>query len=79
MQAPGAIAPIFEYDHSGGRCVVTGGYVIRDPRLASLNGRYVYADSLGLPIVDGLASFGEGRNGKIYVVSLGGPVYRLDP
>ena len=95
----GAVPPIFEYDHGGGGCVVTGGYVIRDPRLAGLNGRYVYADfclgeirsfqpsatgssgdaPLGLPIVGDLASFGEGRSGEIYAVSLGGPIYRIDP
>jgi glucose/arabinose dehydrogenase len=99
VAAPNPVPPIFEYDHSGGRCVVTGGYVIRDVRLPSLNGRYAYADfcageirtflpspggasgdaPLGLPIVPNLASFGEGRNGEIYAVSLGGPVYRLDP
>jgi hypothetical protein len=25
-------------------CSITGGYVIRDPRLKSLQGRYIYAD-----------------------------------
>jgi hypothetical protein len=79
--------------------VVTGGYVVRDPRLSSLAGRYVYADfclgeirsfvplpggasgdsGLGLPGVANLASFGEGRNGVIFAVSLNGPIYRLDP
>jgi glucose/arabinose dehydrogenase len=40
--------PIFEYSHSaancGGACAVTGGVVVRDPELASLRGRYLYAD-----------------------------------
>jgi glucose/arabinose dehydrogenase len=30
-----------------GNCSVTGGYVVRDDRLESLNGRYVYADLCG--------------------------------
>ncbi len=36
--------PIFDYGHDGGRCAITGGYVVRDRRLASLYGRYIYAD-----------------------------------
>src|SRR2546423_11258789 len=36
--------PVFDYDHSGGRCAITGGYVVRDPDLGSLVGRYVYGD-----------------------------------
>jgi glucose/arabinose dehydrogenase len=43
---PGGVAkPIFAYPHSrGGSCSIIGGYVIRDPSLPSLGGRYVYAD-----------------------------------
>jgi glucose/arabinose dehydrogenase len=100
VQAPGAVPPIFEYPtHVNGTCVVTGGFVVRDPRLPVLAGRYVYADlcvgqlrslvpsqtaaagdaPLGVPTVGSPDSFGEGRGGVIYVVSLEGPVYRLDP
>ena len=38
------VPPVHVYDHSGGACSITGGYVVRDPGLASLSGRYVYAD-----------------------------------
>jgi glucose/arabinose dehydrogenase len=44
---PGADPPTFPmltYPHTGGRCAVTGGYVVHDPNLPSLAGRYVYAD-----------------------------------
>lgn len=41
----GTTKPIFAYSHSrGGSCSIIGGYVIRDRRLRSLYGRYVYAD-----------------------------------
>jgi glucose/arabinose dehydrogenase len=36
--------PIHEYSHGGGRCAIVGGYQIRDHKLKSLNGRYVYMD-----------------------------------
>lgn len=36
--------PIHQYSHSGGRCSITGGYVVRDRRLRSLHGRYLYGD-----------------------------------
>jgi glucose/arabinose dehydrogenase len=35
--------PILDYSHSRG-CAVAGGYVVRDKRIASLSGRYIYAD-----------------------------------
>jgi glucose/arabinose dehydrogenase len=41
--------PILEYSHSasncgGGACAITGGVVVRDRKLHSLRGRYLYAD-----------------------------------
>ena len=39
----GTVKPIFAYGHSRG-CTIIGGYVVRDPRLRGLRGRYVYAD-----------------------------------
>jgi len=43
QSAPGAVRPIFTYSHDDG-CSITGGYVVRDPALRSLFGRYVYGD-----------------------------------
>jgi glucose/arabinose dehydrogenase len=41
----GTVKPILAYPHSrGGSCSIIGGYVVRDPGLASLRGRYLYAD-----------------------------------
>jgi glucose/arabinose dehydrogenase len=41
--APGALQPILTYSHDRG-CSITGGYVVRDRRLRSLYGRYIYGD-----------------------------------
>lgn len=40
----GLTLPIAEYDHSQGRCSVTGGYVYRGDQIASLQGYYIYGD-----------------------------------
>ena len=40
---PAHSAPVHEYSHSRG-CSITGGYVVRDPALPALAGRYVYGD-----------------------------------
>jgi glucose/arabinose dehydrogenase len=42
--APGAVFPVLTKTHDAGWCSITGGYVIRDPALPSLAGRYVYGD-----------------------------------
>jgi glucose/arabinose dehydrogenase len=40
----GYTCPIFEYDHSSGRCSETGGYVYRGARSAVPTGLYIFAD-----------------------------------
>jgi hypothetical protein len=40
----GFTAPIAEYDHSGGRCSVIGGYVYRGTRSTFPMGAYIYGD-----------------------------------
>jgi len=43
--APGPLTePVFEYANDGATCAITGGYVVRDPGLEELFGRYLYAD-----------------------------------
>jgi glucose/arabinose dehydrogenase len=42
--APGAVAPVFDYSHDGGNCAVTGGYVYRGSRIPALRGVYLFAD-----------------------------------
>ncbi len=40
----GITLPVFEYDHSGGECSITGGFVYRGGLLPSMRGAYVYGD-----------------------------------
>lgn len=97
--ASGAVAPVLTQSHSDGWCSITGGYVVRDPRLPALAGRYLYSDycrgvikvatlrsggatgdrTLGVDNVSMPSSFGEDGIGRVYVVSLGGAVYRFVP
>ena len=89
--------PVIQKRHSAGYCSITGGYVVRDPGVPALRGRYVYSDycegriraarlapgaarndrALPLPRVPSVSSFGEDARGRVYVLSLDGPVYRL--
>ncbi|MGH9188151.1 MAG: PQQ-dependent sugar dehydrogenase, partial [Acidimicrobiales bacterium] len=93
QQKPGALFPVYEYPHDG-RCSITGGYVYRGAALTQLAGAYLYGDfcdgevralipgvidqPLGLH-VERLASFAEDAAGELYVLSLDGGVYRIDP
>jgi glucose/arabinose dehydrogenase len=43
-RAPGHVPPVHRHSHAAGFCSITGGYVIRDPAMGSLRGRYVYGD-----------------------------------
>ncbi len=42
--ARGAVFPVLTKRHADGWCSITGGYVVRDPALPALAGRYVYGD-----------------------------------
>ena len=42
--SPELTLPILEYDHTNGRCSVTGGYIYRGLHIPGLHGRYVYGD-----------------------------------
>jgi glucose/arabinose dehydrogenase len=97
--SPAGIAmPVLEKSHGApdGFSTIAGGYVVRDPALPDLAGRYLYADTYAGDIravtlgsggatgdaatglhVSTLASFGEDACGRVYAVSLDGPVFRL--
>jgi glucose/arabinose dehydrogenase len=40
----GAVPPLYDYNHNTDLCAVIGGVVLHDPRLASLDGFYLYSD-----------------------------------
>jgi glucose/arabinose dehydrogenase len=43
-RAPRAVFPVFTYSHASGGCSITGGVVVRDPRLRGWIGSYLYGD-----------------------------------
>lgn len=89
--APGFTPPIHEYQQASGRCSVTGGYVYRGKRQTLPAGAYVFGDyctgeiflmengaaRLLLDTPYNIASFGEDEFGELYVVHLGGAIYRI--
>ena len=56
---PGAVPPIYQYGHAGTRCAVIGGVVVRDPRLPSLAGRYLFGDYCDGKIISFLVADGK--------------------
>lgn len=86
------ISPIAEYGHDRG-CSVTGGFVYRGKRIASLRGRYVFGDYCSGRIwsiaaaggrlrrepvtLPGLVAFAETPAGELLLVSHAGTVHRL--
>ena len=87
----GLTPPVAHYRHDRGRCSVTGGYVYRGSALPGLVGTYLFGDfcsgeifglrqgatSVLLDTDLQIASFGEDGDGELYVVDLGGAVYRI--
>ncbi len=57
------VFPIHSYSHDKG-CSVIGGYVIRDPRLPQLDGRYIYGDACSGDIRTLIASPDGAREDK---------------
>src|SRR5581483_11134455 len=43
VQAPGARAPVIEYDHTVGSCVI-GGFVYQGAKIPGLRGSYIFGD-----------------------------------
>ena len=90
---PGYIPPLFDYEHTGGRCSLTGGYVYRGSAGALTQGTYAYGDfcsgeifawdgnnqSVLLTTPFSISSFGEDESGELYVVDLGGTISKITP
>ncbi len=94
-EVAGRVAPLLDRDHERtGVCSITGGVVVRDPGLETLQGRYLHGDlcvpairavkpgdgrsdrATGLS-VEQLVSFGQDACGRVYTVSIQGPVSRI--
>lgn len=89
----GDTMPVAEYSHAGGNCSITGGYVYRGDSQRDLQGLYVFGDfcsgriwtmpSTGSSITQRrdtnllISSFGESESGELYVLHLGGTLYRV--
>ena len=85
------IFPRFDYEHTNGRCSLTGGYVYRGSQGAVTGGTYIFGDycsgeifawngstqSVLLDTAMNISSFGEDEDGELYVVNLGGSVSRI--
>lgn len=78
--------PVAVYDHSGGKCSITGGYVYRGSQYPSLQGKYFFADycsnQIGILNTDnsivwtasyngnGFSSFGQDSQKELYVAAV---------
>ena len=78
--------PLVVYDHSGGKCSITGGYVYRGSAYPAFSGKYFFADycstQIGMLNTDNsivwttpysgnnFATFGEDLNKEIYVAAV---------
>ena len=92
-QGQDTVDPVTEYAHSSGRCSVTGGYVYRGKKIPDLAGTYIFGDFCSGEIWgyrEGqtrillntdlqISSFGEDRDGELYVVGYGGGIVRIVP
>ena len=92
-QVPHLVDPVTEYAQEQGRCSVTGGYVYRGEKIPDLVDTYVFGDFCSGEIwgyLDGetrilqstdlqISSFGQDRDGELYVVGYEGEIFRIMP
>ncbi|KJJ39559.1 PQQ-dependent sugar dehydrogenase [Aequorivita vladivostokensis] len=84
--------PLAEYNHSGGNCSITGGYVYRGSVYTDIPGLYFFADFCSglIGTVDATGnlteigifsgswvSFGEDVNKELYIIDFGGDIYKI--
>jgi glucose/arabinose dehydrogenase len=61
--------PIFNYPHTNGRCSIVGGFIMHDPTIPSLAGRYIYGDTCSggirslVPNIPAQTASGDARTG----------------
>ncbi|WP_312765088.1 PQQ-dependent sugar dehydrogenase [Epilithonimonas sp.] len=84
--------PVTTYDHSGGKCSITGGYVYRGNLYPDLVGKYIFADycSTQIGILDNttitwtnafsghmFTTFGEDNQKQLYVAASNGKIFKV--
>ena len=56
--------PALVAQHSNGYCAIIGGYVVRDPALPALDGRYLFGDNCKAQINSVRLSAGHARDNR---------------
>lgn len=84
--------PTVQYDHSGGKCSITGGYVYRGSMYPDLAGKYLFGDfcSAQIGILDNttitwtsaftgnsFTTFGEDNSKQLYVAASNGKIFKI--
>lgn len=84
--------PIVQYDHSGGKCSITGGYVYRGNLYPDLVGKYIFADycSGQIGILNdtnitwstafagsNFTTFGEDNSKQLYIAAANGKIFKV--
>ena len=84
--------PVVDYDHSGGKCSITGGYVYRGNLYTDLIGKYIFADYCSQQIGilngttitwtsaftgNGFTTFGEDNQKQLYVAAQNGKIFKI--
>ena len=62
--APKAVFPVVTHEHSDAWCSITGGYVVRDPSVPALRGKYVYGDYCGGRVWSATLSPGKAKGDR---------------
>lgn len=84
--------PVVDYDHSGGKCSITGGYVYRGNLYPDLVGKYIFADYCSAQIGilnnttitwttafsgNNFTTFGEDNDRQLYISAQNGKIFKV--
>lgn len=84
--------PVVQYDHSGGKCSITGGYVYRGNLYPDLVGKYIFADYCSTQIGilnnttitwssaftdNNFTTFGEDNSKQLYIAAANGKIFKV--
>jgi glucose/arabinose dehydrogenase len=84
--------PVVQYDHSGGKCSITGGYVYRGNLYPDLVGKYIFADYCSAQIGilnnttitwssafsgNNFTTFGEDNSKQLYIAAANGKIFKV--